>query len=81
MNPKAAEVSDWRLVARTDIVARILEAVKRDNHIGQDTILDDANLSRPQAAEYLSLMTRNELLKLDLGSKTYRMTRKGNAFL
>ena len=78
---KAAEVSDWRLVAKTDVVARILETARRDTVIGQETISTDAYLSRPQTNEYLSLMTQNELLKYDSSSKTYRTTRKGDAFL
>jgi predicted transcriptional regulator len=78
---KAAEVNDWQSVAKTDVVARILETAQRDTEIGQETISTDAYLSRPQTSEYLSLMTRNELLKYDSSSKTYRTTRKGDAFL
>jgi predicted transcriptional regulator len=78
---KAAGTVDWQLIVKTDVVAKILEAAHRDNEIGQDTISTDAYLSRPQTSEYLSLMTRNDLLKYDAGSKTYKSTRKGDAFL
>ncbi|HEV8386127.1 MAG TPA: winged helix-turn-helix domain-containing protein [Nitrososphaera sp.] len=78
---KAAGTVDWQLIVKTDVVAKILEAAQRDNEIGQDTISTDAYLSRPQTNEYLSLMTRNDLLKYDAGSKIYKSTRKGDAFL
>jgi predicted transcriptional regulator len=78
---KAAGDVDWQLIVKTDVVAKILETAQRDSEIGQDTISTDAYLSRPQTNEYLSLMTRNDLLKYDAGSKTYKSTRKGDAFL
>ena len=78
---EAAEVSDWESLVKTDVVAKILEAVYQNSEIGQDTISCDAYLSRPQTNEYLFLMARNDLLKYDSTSKTYTMTRKGNAFL
>lgn len=78
---KAAEVTEWQTVAKTDVVARILETAKQNEQISQDTIAEDAYLSRPQTDDYLSLMTKNELLKFDKISRTYRTTRKGEAFL
>jgi predicted transcriptional regulator len=78
---KSAEITDWQTVARTDVVARILETAKQNVQIGQETIAEDAYLSRPQTQDYLSLMTKNDLLKYDAVSGTYRTTRKGDAFL
>ncbi len=78
---KGAEVSDWQSLVKMDIVAQILETAEQYAEIGQDTISSDAYLSRPQTSEYLSLMTRNDLLSYDTLSKTYRTTRKGDAFL
>jgi predicted transcriptional regulator len=78
---KAAEIADWQSLVKTDVVARILEAAQKHREIGQDIISNDAYLSRPQTSDYLSLMIRNDLLKYDNGSKTYRITKKGDAFL
>ena len=78
---KAAGSVDWQLAVKTDIVARILEFAQRDSEISRENISTDAYLSRPQTYEYLKFMARNDLLKYDAGSKTYRSTRKGDAFL
>ena len=78
---KSAGAVDWQLIVKTDVVAKILESAHRENQICKYTISTDAYLSRPQTNEYLSLMTRNDLLKYDAGSKTYKSTRKGDAFL
>jgi predicted transcriptional regulator len=78
---KAVRSVDWQLVIKTDVVARILEIAERDNKISKENISTDAYLSRPQTNEYLSLMTRNELLSYDADSKAYKSTRKGDAFL
>jgi predicted transcriptional regulator len=78
---KAVEVTNWQSTAKTDVVAKILETVRRYGRIGQETFSNDAYLSRPQTDEYLLLMTRNDLLSYDADSKTYRTTKKGDAFL
>jgi predicted transcriptional regulator len=78
---RAAEMTEWQSMAKTDVVAQILEVARRNSTIRQDTISSDAYLSRPQTRDYLSMMTENDLLKYDDHSKSYRATRKGDAFL
>lgn len=78
---KAAGSVEWQLVVKTDVVAKILEIGQRDSLIGRENMSTDAYLSRPQTNEYLTLMARNDLVRYDAGSKTYRNTRKGDAFL
>ena len=78
---EAVELTDWQSIVKPEVVARILEAAQRDSEIGQETISNDAYLSRPQTNEYLSLMARNDLLEYDASSKTYTTTRKGDGFL
>lgn len=78
---RTAGFGEWQLSAKTDVVAKILETAHRARELGQEDISGDAYLSRPETSEYLSLMTRNDLLKYNAHSKTYKTTRKGDAFL
>jgi predicted transcriptional regulator len=78
---KAAEVDNLDSSARTDIVARILETAQMSDGVAQQRLSRDAYLSHLDLDEFLSLMTRNDLLTYDMTSKTYRTTRKGDAFL
>jgi predicted transcriptional regulator len=78
---KAAETSEWQSLAKTDVVAKILEIADPNGTISQGMISSDAYLSRPQTGDYLLLMTKNDLLMYDLTSGTYVITKKGIAFL
>jgi len=78
---KAARVSDLESNARTNVVADILEKVQRGAGIAQADMLRKDYISSQQVSGYLSLMTKNELLRYDPELKVYKMTRKGDAFL
>jgi predicted transcriptional regulator len=78
---RATEVDSLVPDARTDIVARILEAAKQSDGAIQHRLSRDAYLSHLDLDEFLSLMTRNDLLTFEVVSNTYRTTRKGDAFL
>ncbi len=76
---KGAEVSNLDSFSRIDVVAQILESAYRSSVIERTRI--SSELSSSQTQEYLSLMTKNELLKYDAASKTFKVTRKGEGFL
>jgi predicted transcriptional regulator len=71
--------AEFQMLPKKDIVAQILHAV-RSNDV--PAVKDRTELpSIPQLSEYLSLMSRNDLLKYDKASGTYKSTRKGEAYL
>ncbi len=78
---KATEVENLVPGARTDMVARILETAQQSDGVVQQRLSRDAYLSHLDLYEFLSLMTRNDLLTFDTASNAYRTTRKGDAFL
>jgi predicted transcriptional regulator len=63
------------------MVARILEMAQQSDGAVQQRMAHNSYLSHLDLDAFLSLMTRNDLLTFDAASRTYRTTRKGDAFL
>jgi predicted transcriptional regulator len=67
---------------RTDVVASILETAEDDTtDVGRGKISSETSLSNDEIDDYLSIMTKQELLRYDTIARTYRTTRKGRAYL
>ncbi|MGI0028610.1 MAG: winged helix-turn-helix domain-containing protein [Nitrososphaera sp.] len=78
---KAAEADILSLYPNMAAVAHILETAKRGAGLREGGLQSDEYLSLSQVNDCLSLMQKNDLIKFDMDSKSYRATRKGEAFL
>lgn len=75
------KTGDFGSFYNSDVVARILDTFRDNTNVGPETISCDACLSRPQTNDYLSLMAKNDLLRYNPTTGTYRSTKKGATFL
>ncbi|HKG70382.1 MAG TPA: winged helix-turn-helix domain-containing protein [Nitrososphaeraceae archaeon] len=65
---------------RIDIISHILETAN-GSYIKKTKIMNTAFLSYYQLNEYLTVLTRGDLLCYDLDSRTFKTTEKGIRFL
>jgi predicted transcriptional regulator len=64
-----------------DIVGEILDAANERRGVGKNRLMFKAFLSHSQFKEYMKLLTKNGLLRSDIGTQTYKTTEKGVRFL
>jgi predicted transcriptional regulator len=69
------------LTDHTDIIVRILEAAQGEAGLTERKIMYEFTLPNIEADLYLSSMIRNELLRYDSETSSYRTTEKGHEFL
>jgi predicted transcriptional regulator len=65
---------------RIDIISQILEMANGSN-TKKTKIMNKAFLSHSQLNEYLSVLTKGDLLRYDLDTQTFKTTEKGLRFL
>ena len=63
-----------------DIVGEILDAANERRGVGKNRLMFKAFLSHSQFKEYMKLLTKNGLLRSDIGTQTYKTTEKGVRF-
>ena len=66
--------------SRNDIIGEILE-VANGGRATRAKIMYQAFLSYTQTKEYLMILTQNNLISYDVGTRTFRTTEKGLRFL
>ena len=68
---------------RIEIIAQILEVVNEGSHDGvtKTKIMYKAFLNYAQLKEYLKILTDNGLLSYDLGTQTFKTSKKALRFL
>ena len=68
---------------RIEIIAQILEVVNEgsDDGVTKTKIMYKAFLNYAQLKEYLTILTDNGLLIYDLGTQTFKTTKKALRFL
>ena len=68
---------------RIEIIAQILEVVNEGSHDGvtKTKIMYKAFLNYAQLKEYLTILTDNGLLSYDLGTQTFKTSKKALRFL
>jgi predicted transcriptional regulator len=64
-----------------DIIGKILDAANERRGVGKNRLMFKAFLSHSQFKEYLKILTKNGLLRSDIGTQTYKTTQKGVRFL
>lgn len=69
-----------RYRSRIEIISRILEVANGGNAT-RSKILYHAFLSYAQMKEYLTVVTKTDLLRYDLDTQTFKTTEKGMRFL
>jgi predicted transcriptional regulator len=69
--------------SRTEIVYDILQTARSDGSdgAGKTKIMYSAFLSYAQMKDYLAVMTDNNLLQYDLGTRRFKITDRGLNFL
>jgi predicted transcriptional regulator len=66
--------------SRMEIISQILE-IANGSSVTKTKIMYKAFLSHHQLKEYLTLLTRSNLLSYDLDTQTFKTTEKGVRFL
>lgn len=68
---------------RTEIIAQILEVVNEgsDDGVTKTKIMYKAFLNYAQLKEYLTILTDNGLLSYDVGTQTFKTSKKALRFL
>jgi predicted transcriptional regulator len=66
-----------------DIISLILDVANQDNRVKgtSTTIMYRALFGQPELREFWNTLIKNDLLKFDLQTRTFKSTEKGVAFL
>jgi predicted transcriptional regulator len=64
-----------------DIMGEILDAANERSGLGRTKIMYKAFLSHAQLKEYLMILTKRDLLRYDVQTRTFKTTEKGLIFL